>query len=140
METTRKGEATRQRIVETALKLFQREGFEKTTLRQLAKEAGCSLGLTYRYFHSKEEIVMGFYQSMAADFETIIAELPAGTKVGTRFRLAMEKNLESLFPYRATFASLFPRMSRPGSPLSIFGAETAPLRERVTTAFCELVR
>ena len=55
---TRKGEQARQRILESALYLFGYKGYEEATMREIAAEAGYSPGLTYRYFTSKEELVL----------------------------------------------------------------------------------
>ena len=52
-----KSAATRRHIYETALRLFQKNGFEETTMRQVAKEAGVALGGAYYYFASKDEEV-----------------------------------------------------------------------------------
>ena len=58
---TRKGEQTRTRILETALRLFREQGYEKTTMRAIAAEGGVSLGSAYYYFESKEHLVQAFY-------------------------------------------------------------------------------
>jgi len=39
-----RGEATRRAIVETALRLFRERGYDKTTMRAIAAEAGVSVG------------------------------------------------------------------------------------------------
>ncbi len=44
-------------ILETALKLFAREGFQHVSVSRLAAEAGISKGLMYNYFASKEEVL-----------------------------------------------------------------------------------
>ena len=52
---------TRQRVLAAALKLFRRRGFDRTTMRDVAEEAGMSLGAAYYYFASKEAIVLAYY-------------------------------------------------------------------------------
>src|SRR5215468_10212410 len=66
---TRKAVLTRQRIVETALRLFAAKGYEQTTMRDIAKETGCALGLAYRYFASKEELVLELYRWLVVQLE-----------------------------------------------------------------------
>jgi AcrR family transcriptional regulator len=46
----------RQEIVETALKLFSKKGYEATTIQDIAEKMNVSPGLCYRYFKSKTEI------------------------------------------------------------------------------------
>src|SRR4051812_422557 len=62
--TTPKAEETKRRIYEAALQLFRDKGFESTTMRDIAREAGVALGGAYYYFASKEAIVLAFYEEM----------------------------------------------------------------------------
>jgi AcrR family transcriptional regulator len=48
---------TRQRIIEAALDLFGRDGWESTTTRQIAAAAEIATGTLFNYFESKEAIV-----------------------------------------------------------------------------------
>jgi AcrR family transcriptional regulator len=47
---------TRQRIVETAERLFRQLGFQKTTVADIARELGMSSANVYRFFGAKSEI------------------------------------------------------------------------------------
>ena len=44
----------KQEILDTAMNLFTRQGYEETSMRDIAKEMNVSLGLCYRYFDSKQ--------------------------------------------------------------------------------------
>lgn len=44
-------------ISEAALRLFAAKGFQNTSIREIAVEAGISKGLIYNYYRSKEEIL-----------------------------------------------------------------------------------
>ncbi|NND34901.1 MAG: helix-turn-helix transcriptional regulator [Saprospiraceae bacterium] len=46
-----------QLIVDAALNLFAHQGFYRTTISQIAKQAGISKGLIYNYFASKEQLL-----------------------------------------------------------------------------------
>lgn len=48
---------SREKIVQTALELFSSQGFEKTSIREIARSADISLGLLYNYFESKESLL-----------------------------------------------------------------------------------
>ena len=54
--TITKGEATHARIVEAAYRLFIEQGFHATSMRQVAAEAGVTVGGIYAHFASKEAI------------------------------------------------------------------------------------
>jgi AcrR family transcriptional regulator len=62
---TPKGTMTQQRILDAALALFASKGYEATTMRDIAAAADCSLGLTYRYFASKEDLILELYRWLA---------------------------------------------------------------------------
>jgi len=48
----------RGQIIRAAMKLFAQKGFHKTTIKDIAKKSGLSLGAIYEYVRSKEEIVV----------------------------------------------------------------------------------
>jgi len=50
--------ATRTRIVEAALELFQSRGFAATTTKSIAKKARIAEGTVFNYFPTKEDIAM----------------------------------------------------------------------------------
>jgi AcrR family transcriptional regulator len=50
-------EAKREMILHAAIACFARDGFHKTTMSDIASQAGVSDGLAYRYFSGKEEII-----------------------------------------------------------------------------------
>ena len=51
-----KGDRTRQAIEDAALKLYVGHGYHATSMRQIAEQAGLSLGGIYNHFKSKDEI------------------------------------------------------------------------------------
>jgi TetR/AcrR family transcriptional repressor of nem operon len=52
----RKGEATRQRIIEQAAPLFNQRGYEGCSLNDIMSATGLEKGGIYRHFESKEEL------------------------------------------------------------------------------------
>lgn len=68
----RKRQATRQRIAETALRLFLVNGYEQTTLDTIAAEAGISRRTFFSYFKSKEEILFVW---QASGWDAVWADL-----------------------------------------------------------------
>jgi len=48
--------ATRLALLDAAAKLFAERGFDRTTVREIAKEAGANQSLLFRYFGSKEAL------------------------------------------------------------------------------------
>ncbi len=62
-------EATREKLLEAAVRLFARQGFSATSIRALASEAGVALGLLYHYFPSKEAVLEALLADGMADVE-----------------------------------------------------------------------
>jgi AcrR family transcriptional regulator len=69
-----RGEATRQLILTTALRMFREQGYEKTTMRAVAAAAGVSVGNAYYYFASKEHLVQAFYDRTQAEHRAAAAK------------------------------------------------------------------
>ena len=63
-------EQSQQRIIEAGLRLFSEKGFGSTSIRQIAKEAGISLGLLYNYYESKEDLLKSVIQECRRDVVT----------------------------------------------------------------------
>lgn len=51
-------QARRAGIVAAARRCFARDGFHQTTMPDIAREAGLSAGAFYRYFPSKEDVIL----------------------------------------------------------------------------------
>ncbi|MEO8610114.1 MAG: TetR/AcrR family transcriptional regulator [Chloroflexota bacterium] len=50
-------EDRREQIIDAALQVFSQKGFERTTNKDIADEAGITPGLIYHYFKSKEDLL-----------------------------------------------------------------------------------
>lgn len=49
---------TREKLLQTALNMYTKHGYYATTVDQIAKEAGLSTGVAYRYFKNKKELLL----------------------------------------------------------------------------------
>jgi AcrR family transcriptional regulator len=137
---TPKARRTRERILEAALELFAERGYEATTMRDVAREAGVSLGLAYRYFASKEEFALALYMRLAEESEEWARDGLAGGTVVERFEAAMLAKLDQVSPHRGPLAALLARALDPNSRLSALGEGTGAVREKMGGVFLEVVR
>lgn len=75
---------TRGRIQAVALELFTEQGYEKTSLREIAERLGVTKAALYYHFRSKEELVSSFVEDRLAAMDELIAwgeRQPATTAV-----------------------------------------------------------
>ena len=71
-EILSKGERTRQAVEDAAYDLFLEQGYNATSMRQIAERAGLALGGIYNHFASKDEI----FQALVIDKHPYIQILP----------------------------------------------------------------
>ena len=132
----KKGERTRAHLVRTAFELFERKGFERTTLRDIASRAKVSLGLLYRYYPSKDALVVELYEELSREFERR-AQFPEGTWL-VRYVAALRLSIDVLRPHREALRGMVSSLVvPPGHPLFIPGDQ--PSHERVRSKFVNVV-
>jgi AcrR family transcriptional regulator len=138
VEKMTRSEATQEQILDTAIGLFREHGFDETTMREIASEAGVALGLAYHYFPSKEALVMAYYERVQREHHIVAHEQLAHTR-SLRDRLAMlfETKLDILKDDRKLLGALFRYTGNPDHPLSFLGKATAPLRADCMSLFAE---
>lgn len=128
---TPKAQQTRSRILISALELFRERGFEETSMRDIAERAGTSVGSTYYYFRTKDELVLEYYRQTQRESEERARSVFAKTEdFEERLRDVVSFKLEQLRPARNLVVVLARNAVDPCSPLSPFGAETEDVRER----------
>jgi AcrR family transcriptional regulator len=138
---TERGERTRARILEAALRSFEEHGYEATTMRAIAADAGVSVGSSYFYFPTKTHLVQAFYRHT---HDVHLAEaapvLASQRTLRARLRGVMHAKIDGAARYHHAAASLFSTAADPTSPTSPFSPESAPLRDEVIGFFAEVVR
>jgi AcrR family transcriptional regulator len=134
---TAQGAAARDRLYSTAIRLIAERGYEATTLRDIAQAARVSVGLLYRYFPSKQSVVIALYDELSAQYANRTTQLPSGTW-RERFIFALNTSLQVLEPHERALRALTPVLvSDPEE--GIFAASTAFSRLRVQRVFEEAV-
>ena len=69
--------AVRAEIAAVAVRLFLEQGFDKTTVDQIATEAGLSRASFFRYFGSKEDVLLGHLEELGHRVADALAARPA---------------------------------------------------------------
>lgn len=125
------GETTRARILATALDLFRRRGFDKTTMRDVARAAGVSLGAAYHYFRSKEELAIAFYRELQQHHAQDARKALLGARnLRERLDAVFCSALDVRGGDRPVFAALTRTVIDATSPASLFSDATFDVRER----------
>ncbi|HCH63934.1 MAG TPA: TetR/AcrR family transcriptional regulator, partial [Deltaproteobacteria bacterium] len=127
-----KGRAREAALYETALRLFAEQGYEATTLRQIAQAAGVSAGLMYRYFGGKQAVVLRLYTELSTTYSARVGAVPQPWAAGVAEALA--ESLAVLGPHRSLLQSLMGVLVSPGEG-GIFSEATRDARRRVMDAF-----
>jgi len=64
---------TRQRIQDVALELFAEQGYEKTSLREIAERLEVTKAALYYHFKTKEDILVSIFEDLARPMDDLIA-------------------------------------------------------------------
>lgn len=92
--TRRRGD-TRERIQTVALERFTSNGYDQTSLREIAEDLGVTKAALYYHFKTKEEILDSLLRQVAADVDELVEWLLAGPPSRER-RLEMIRRLDEV--------------------------------------------
>lgn len=73
-------------ILDTAVRLFAEQGYEQTTVAQIAQEAGISQRSLFRYFGTKEDLVCGDQEALGRLLKRTVEQQPAGVSAWDALR------------------------------------------------------
>lgn len=90
--------AARDEITRVALELFLSQGFDATTIDQIVTSAGISRRSFFRYFGTKEDIVLGDLVSRGAIIAEAVAARPADEGPWDALRAGLERSAETTMP------------------------------------------
>jgi AcrR family transcriptional regulator len=134
--TTDKGEQTRTHIFECALELFRENGFDATTMQQVAERAEVAKSAAYYYFPSKEALITAYYETIQARQDEVCAESNAQYKdLKTRLSVALHSKFDLAGADRRLLGVVFRYTGEPDHPLSCLGPGTADIRRRAMRIF-----
>jgi AcrR family transcriptional regulator len=131
---------TRRQIRDTALVLFREKGFEETTIREIAKSAGLSLGAAYYYFNSKEAIVAAYYDHVQEEHRRRAREAFTKSRaLKERLSAAYHTKIDVMEGDQRLLRALFRFGGDPDHPLSWFGPATREQRRLSVAVFEEAI-
>jgi len=116
--STRRGRASRERIVERAAELFAERGIAATSVDEVLAAAGAGKGQFYHYFRGRDELA-------AAGVGYRCAQVVAGLTQA----LGSVSTLAELEQALAGFTAGFEQAGMPGCPIGTLAAEVADRNE-----------
>lgn len=130
---TKHGQSMKSHIYSVALDLIQKEGYEQATLRKIAKKAGISSTLLYKYYPDKTALVLQFYDELSKKFEMSYSSMKS-TSWKERSIEALKISLGILNPHRKTLSALL-TVFFGNSKQNLFSPATQFSRQRVEGVF-----
>lgn len=101
-----RGELLREKILSTSLVMFSNKGYFNTSIQDIRKEAGVSIGAIYHHFENKEALAKSLYEDLLFDMNQAI-EASCQPKTGCyeqskavikkMFQLTMTKPIQMQF-------------------------------------------
>ncbi|MFC8039560.1 TetR/AcrR family transcriptional regulator [Paenarthrobacter sp. NPDC057355] len=131
-----KSEQTRQLVADVALKMFREIGFEKTTMRAIAQEAGVSVGNAYYYFASKDELVQELYLQVQDEHAVAAAQALENVQdLAGRLKAVLHTGIDVMTPYHQFGSDFISTAIRPTSPVNPFGEASTAARDASLATF-----
>jgi AcrR family transcriptional regulator len=123
---TARGELSRENLLEAARKVFRRQGYSNTTVRDIAAEAGIALGGIYRHFASKDEFVArvladGMVQISQA-VRQAVANLPPSASCRERIRSGIKAQIMTMRLHGESYEEAIRYQRSSLSPASVWTA------------------
>lgn len=110
LEGKRDRSARERALLAAATRLFAQRGFESTTTREIAAEAGCAEGLIHRYFSSKEGLLLGIIRARVSRQVSDLAErLPIAATVEQEISSLVDWEVDCMWEDREFLGVVVPR-------------------------------
>lgn len=101
---TKRGEATRRRVLEAAEAVFAEHGYHEASIVKITERAGIALGTFYLYFDSKQSI----FEALVIDLNNRVRQSMSEAMQGAETRLEAERGgFEGFFKFTAQHPALY---------------------------------
>ncbi|SFV02593.1 TetR/AcrR family transcriptional regulator [Alicyclobacillus macrosporangiidus] len=85
-------------LCRAAARLFRKKGYDRTTIPEIAQEAGMSVGSIYRYVKKKEDIIYLLYRETVSQLERNVYNVCAAELPPVRKTVLLHQPLLPLHP------------------------------------------
>lgn len=137
---TTKSERTRALIRDVALRSFRERGYDKTTIRLIAEEAGVSVGTTNYHFASKNDLVQELYLDVQkAHRAAAEPQLQTSDDLVERLGIVFRTGVAQLGPYHRFAPEFLSAAVSPRSAINPLSGDSTASRDIVVGLFREAV-
>ena len=118
----------REQLIETAMRLFSRDGFRAIGIEKILKECGCAKMTLYNHFSSKDELILAALRRSDEIFRNELRKAVEARAVGPadRLRAVVEiiaEQLESSEFHGCLFRNAAAEFPEDDSPIRVAAAE-----------------
>lgn len=86
----------REKILQAAFTVLSRQGYENTSIKEIAEEAGVAQGLVHYYFKSKQQLVLAVLAEVCRELELTNAEGSEGAQAAyEKFKSMLNANKDT---------------------------------------------
>jgi len=132
-------EQTRERLLEAAALVFERNGFHGTKLEDVAREAGVTTGAVYSNFDGKEDLFLALADRQISRRIEGVREVAEQARQPGGVEAAITNQFEIFFDETASFPLLFHEFWSYGARNPGLRDEFAARREAVVDAMAEAI-
>jgi AcrR family transcriptional regulator len=135
-----KRDRTRSAIRAVAIRSLREQGYDATTMRGIAAEAGLSVGNAYYHFPTKDHLVQELYVDVQQEHRALALPLLADEDdLTARIGIVVRTGLANLTEYHAIAPQFLAAAFTPDSPVNPLSSESTPARDLVLGLFTEAV-
>lgn len=131
-----KRQRTRDTLVDVALRSFRERGYDDTTIRLIATEAGVSTGNAYYHFPTKNHLVQELYLQVQTEHRDLAAAELSGTEdLIERLRIVYRTGVDALGSFHPFAPGFLSAAMSPRSPINPLSTESEPARDIALETF-----
>lgn len=134
-----KGLITKEKILKTSLKLFNKVGIDQTTVRHIAKEMNISHGNLCYHYPTTNDIIVALYQDLVDKFAIILDNLEPNENAFQKLTYSMKDIFELVNEYKFFFLN-FIEITRRIKSIKKQHYELIELRKVQIRSFFEIFR
>ncbi len=132
-------EESRGKILQAALTLFATFGFERTSIRMIAREASVSLGLLYNYFEGKDDLLRAIFETSMRDVQASFVDADEACDPSVRLEQFIRRSF-IILRERLEFWRLFYSLRMQPAVLAGLANELQEWTDQIRHALTEHVR